>query len=140
MTRKSLTPNEKLDALGHRIVRASVLSEEDAGAIVDSPFLYTRVRARIAGESEVDDAGSIWAGFWIVSRKAIVAMGLTAAFSFGLYLYTGNKSGNSAFSVDAYLGASDSGIESLVFAERHPLTAEEVFATIVTRDEREPGR
>ncbi len=140
MTRKSLSRNEKVDALGCRVVNASVLSDEDAGAMASSAFLYARVRAHIASESEADEARGMWSGFWSISRKAIPAMVLAAAFSFGLFIYTGNKSVNPAFSVDAYLGTSDSGIENLVFAERHPVTAEEVFETIVTREEREPGR
>jgi hypothetical protein len=60
--------------------------------------------------------------------------------SLGLFVYTGNKSANPAFSVDAYLGTSESRVEKLVFAERQPVTVDEVLATIVTRDEREPAR
>lgn len=139
MSDKSLNCNDKLDRAGRSLVRSSVLSDSEAGALADSPFLFARVRSRIAQDSELE-AGNIWAGFWLVSRKAIVAMGLAAAFSLGLYFYTGNKSGGSAFSVDAYLGTSESGLDNMVFAERRQLTPEEVFATIVTREERESGR
>ena len=68
-------------------------------------------------------------------------MSLAAVLSSGLFLYTeGNESANSTFSVDAYLGTGESGIESMVFAERPPLTDEEVLATIVANDEREPAQ
>ncbi len=140
MSRKSLSRNEKLDRAGRGIVGASVLSDQDSAAMASSPFLFAHVCARIAREAEADEAGGIWASFWLISRKAIPAMGLAAAVSFGLFLYTGNKSANSAFSVDAYLGTSDSGIDDLVFAERRPLTTEEVFETIVAREEQESGR
>ena len=60
---------------------------------------------------------------------------------FGTFgLFAGNKSATAAFSVDAYLGTNESGIENIVFAERRPLTTEEVLATIINRDEREAGR
>lgn len=140
MTGKSESHNERFSRAGRRLVMAASVSDEDAEAMASSPFLLTQVRARIVSETEADEARGVWASFWLVSRKAIPAMVLAAVFSFGLFLYTGNKSSNAAFSVDAYLGANDSGIDSLVFAERRPLTAEEVFETIVTKDEREAGR
>ena len=142
MFRKNdLRQNEELDRAGRHLVGASVLSDEDASAAASSPFLFSRVCARIALEREQREAGGLWSSFWLVSQKAIPAMGLVAAVSFGLFLYTkGNKSTNPAFSVDAYLGTNDSGIDSIVFAERRPLTTEEVLATIVSKDEREAAR
>jgi hypothetical protein len=68
-------------------------------------------------------------------------MGLAAALSFGLFLYVnGNKSTSPPFSVDAYLGAGESGIDNMLFADRRPLTADEVLTTIVSRDDREAAR
>lgn len=131
--------NENLDRVGHRLLNAAVLSDQDAEKIAGSPFLFGRIRARI-GERQPDEAGNLWRNFWLISRKAIPAMSLAAAISLGLFFYAGNKSPNSAFSVDAYLGAGESGIENIVFAEKHPLTTDEVLATIVARDERELPR
>lgn len=131
---------KRLDRVGHSIVRASVLSDKEAGQIAVSPFLLARVRARISSASQVEEATGIWTNFVLISRKAIPAMSLAALFSLGLFVYTGNKSANPAFSVDAYLGTSESRIEGLVFAERQPVTVDEVLATIVTGGEREPAR
>lgn len=131
---------KRLDRVGQSIVRASVLSDEEAEQIAVSPFLLTPVRARISSASQVEEATGIWANFVLISRKAIPAMSLVALFSLGLFVYTGNKSAKPAFSVDAYLGTTESRIERLVFAERQPVTVDEVLATIVTRDEREPAR
>lgn len=133
MTRKKLS-NEQLDRIGRGVIVRSVLSDQDASDIAASPFLFARVRSRIRERDAVETSG-VWSGLWLISRRALPAMGLVAAFSFGLFLYTGgNKSPNTSFSVDAYLG-TNSGLESFVFAERRSLTAEEVLATIVTRDE-----
>jgi hypothetical protein len=141
ISRKALSLNEKLNRAGRFITRASVLSDDESSAAASAPYLFSRVRARIASENERREAGGVWAGFWLTSKKAIPAMVITAAVSFGLSVYmAGNKSANSAFSVDAYLGTNDSDIESLVFAERRPLTSEEVLATIIGRDEREEAR
>ncbi|MGH9966422.1 MAG: hypothetical protein ACREBG_01115 [Pyrinomonadaceae bacterium] len=137
MTRKN--PNENLDNAGRRLLNASVLSDQDVEEVAGSPFLFARIRARIS-ERQADEAGNLWGSFWLISRKAIPAMSLAAAISLGLFLYAGNKSQNSAFSVDAYLGTSESGIENIVFAEKRPLTTEEVLTTIITRDEREFAR
>lgn len=138
---KDSSLNEKLDRAGRLIARASVLSEDEAGAMAAAPFLFTRVRARITSERELREAGGIWAGFWPISKQAIPAMVIVAALSLGLSLYTGgNKTASSAFSVDAYLGTNESGIENMVFAERRPLTSEEVLATIIGRDDREAGK
>ncbi len=140
MVRKDSSRNEQLDLLGRNVLRASVISDEEAGEIAQSPFLFTRLRARIKSERQMDEAGGVWSGFWLISRRAIPAMSLVAALSLGLFLYAGNKSAKPAFSVDAYLGTSDSRIENLVFAERQPVTVDEVLATIATRDERELAR
>lgn len=131
---------KRLDRAGKRIVRASVLPDEDAGQIALSPFLLARIKAQISETSRRDEAASIWTNFTLISRKAIPVMSLAALFSIGLFAYTGNKSSNPTFSVDAYLGTSESQVEQLVFAERQPVTVDEVLGTIVTRDEREPAR
>jgi hypothetical protein len=139
MFRKDFS-QKRLDRVGQSLVRASVLSDEEGEQIAVSPFLLTRVRARIAGVNQIEEAAGIWTNFVLISRKAIPVMSLAALFSVGLFLYTGNKSANQSFSVDAYLGTSESRIDGLVFAERQPVTVDEVLATIVSRDEREPAR
>jgi hypothetical protein len=131
---------EGLDRAGRIITQAAILSETEAGEIAASPFLFARIQARIAAERQVSDVG-IWTAFWSISKHAIPAMMIVAALSLGLSFYfTGNKKQPAAFSVDAYLGTNESGVENLVFAERRPLTRDEVLATIISRDEKELGR
>lgn len=130
---------ERLDHAGRLITNAAVVSEAEASEIAAAPFLFARIQARIASERQVSEAG-IWTAFWSISKRAIPAMIIVAALSFGLSVYlTGNKNQTTAFSVDAYLGANESGVENLVFAERRPLTTDEVLATIIS-NERELGR
>ena len=139
MIRKN-SRQKDLDRLGQTVVRASVVSDDDAAEMAGSPFLFTRVRAQIASAGDAQLIGGIWNNFSLIARKAIPAMSLAAAVSLGLFLYTRNNSTKPTFSVDAYLGTSQPGIERLVFSERQPVTADEVLATIVTRDEREPAK
>jgi hypothetical protein len=132
--------HESLDRAGRIITKAAILSEAEAGEIAAAPFLFARIQARIAAERQISDAG-IWTGFWSISRRAIPAMMIVAAVSLGLSFYfTGNKKQPAAFSVDAYLGTNESGVDNLLFAERRPLTRDEVLATIIGREERELGR
>ncbi len=133
---KDRNQQKRLDLAGRRIVEASRLSEAEVNNIAESPFLYARVRARVANESEKQEV-TIWSNLSLASSKAIPAMALAAAVSLGLFVYVNwNKSANPAFSVDAYLGAGDSGIDNFVIAERR-MTGEEVLTTIISRDERE---
>lgn len=128
-----------LNRAGRIITKAAVLSEKETREIAAAPFLFARIQARIAAEGEVSEAG-IWQAFWSISKRAIPVMMIVAALSFGLSVYfTGNKNQPTAFSVDAYLGTNESGVENLVFAERRPLTQDEVLATIISSD-RELGR
>jgi len=136
---KDSISRERLDHAGRIITKASILSGQEASEIAAAPFLFVRIQARIAGEGQFLDAG-LWMAFWSISKRAIPAMMIVAALSFGLSLYfTGNKSQPPAFSVDAYLGTNESGVENLVFAEKRPLTRDEVLATIISSD-RELGR
>jgi hypothetical protein len=130
---------KRLDSAARRIVESAGLSEGEAQAIASSPFLFARIRNRIAVESAERDAG-VWSNLGLESRRAIPVMSLAAAVSLGVFLYVnGNKSPNQTFSVDAYLGAEDSGIDSLVIAEKR-LTDEDVLRTIVSREDREAGK
>jgi len=136
---KASISRERLDRAGRIITKAAVLSEDKAREIAAAPFLFARIQARIASEAQVSDAG-IWTAFWSISKRALAAMMIVAAVSFGLSVYfTGNKNQSTAFSVDAYLGTTESGVENLFFAERRPLTQDEVLATIISND-RELGR
>jgi hypothetical protein len=136
---KDSISRKRLERAGSIITKAAGLSEEEASEIAAAPFLFARIQAGIAGEGQISDAG-IWTAYWSISRRAIPAMMIVAAISFGLSVYfTGNKNQPTAFSVDAYLGTNESGVENLVFAERRPLTQDEVLATIISSD-RELGR
>ena len=131
--------NESLERVCGQISRAAGLPENEIDEISSRAFAFARLQARIEGEKE-NRQRAPWMMFWLTSKKAIPAMVLVAALSVGLSVYVGNKTANSAFSVDAYLGTNESGIENTFFAEGRPLTRDEVLATIITANEREGAR
>jgi hypothetical protein len=135
---------EELERLGRVIVRASAADEAEAEAVAASPFLYTRLRARIEAEQARRAGGAeTWRTLLGVVWRSVPAMALVALFAFILF-WTSNF-GNASVSPgvlsdEALLDARDAGIESVVFAERRPLSSDDVLATILQDDEREVSR
>ncbi|HEX8140451.1 MAG TPA: hypothetical protein VF544_22995 [Pyrinomonadaceae bacterium] len=133
--------NERLDRLGREVLRAASASDERLAERASSaPFLYTRVRARIAEERERREEMQGWQIFSVLMRRAIVMMTLVATLSLGVFLFARVRTQTArAFSDEAFFGASRVGVERILFQERAPLSNDEVLATIMT-DEREVPR
>jgi hypothetical protein len=133
--------NGRLDRVGRAVVRAAAMDETAAESVAASPFLYARLRSRLLAERERREEGERWFTLLGVVWRAVPAMVLTAIVSFALFWAAslGARS-PSNFSVESLLGARDAGIEHVVFADRQPLSSDEVLATILNEDEREPTR
>jgi hypothetical protein len=126
--------DERLDLLGREIVRASSANETEAEAAASSPFLYTRLRARIAQERERRELGESWLTMLAVAWRTVPAMALVAVFAIVLFLSTGARA--PGISNDyALLGETDAGVEQMVFADAQPLSSDEVLTTILDADE-----
>ncbi|MBD0325695.1 MAG: hypothetical protein ICV68_04655 [Pyrinomonadaceae bacterium] len=133
--------DERLDRMGREIIRASAANETEADAAATSPFLYTRLRARIQSERERREAGESWLAMLGVFWRAIPAMALVAIFAFTMFWTTSPATLSSgSFSVESLLDSREAGIEQVVFADRQPLSSDEVLATIWNEDEREATR
>lgn len=135
-------PLDRLDRLGRAVVRASSAGGMEAAEdVAASPFLYRRVRTRIAAERERREAGESWLTLLSVVWRSAPAMALVAAIAFVLFWSASLNSRAPGLLIDeALLNARDGGIEHVVFAERSPLSSDEVLATILSDDEREPSR
>jgi hypothetical protein len=134
--KKDSERDERLDILGRKIVRASSSKEEEAEAAASSPFLYTRLRARIAQERERREEGESWLTMLGVAWRTVPAMALVAVFAFVLFLSAGTGTRAPVGSNDyALLGETDAGVEQVVFADRQPLSSDEVLTTIMDADE-----
>ncbi len=124
---------ERLDRLGRTALRMSVLDEEEAAQLASSPFLYARVRARIAAERTRREATGGW---FAVARHAVPALALAsmaACCLFWLAAGAGETPGR-RFNLDAFFGAPDTGpdtgMDHVIFAERPPLSRDDALATL----------
>ena len=132
--------DERLDSLGREIIRASAANQAEAEEAASSPFLYTRIAARIRQERERLEEGERWFALLGVVWRAVPAMALVAIFAVALFLtaYT-RQSATGSPGYDALLVERDAGIERVVFEDRQALSSDDVLATIID-DEREVSR
>jgi hypothetical protein len=132
-------PDARLDLLGREIVRASGSNDTEAEAVATSPFLYTRLRARIAAERERREASGSWLTL-LVMRRAVLAMSLVAFMSLGLLWFASSNATTTAQSFNTFSDASffderNAEVERVVFAERGAFSNDDVLATIVNEDQ-----
>lgn len=127
----------RLDGLGRAVVsRAAEVDEQEIEAVAASPFLYARVRARIAAERERREAGESWLSVLTVAWRAVPAMGLAAAMAFGVFWFGGTSTVSpesllsDVFSNEVMFAANDAGVEHVLFADRDALSRDEVFDTL----------
>lgn len=125
----------RLDRLGRGILRASAADAAEAEAVAASPFLYSRVRARINAERERREAGEGWGMFLSVLWRSAPAMALVAVVAFVMFWSAVSNSQPGGLVVDeTLLGQRENGIEQVVFADRTPLSSDDVLATIINDD------
>jgi hypothetical protein len=123
------------------MVRVCAANEQEAEAAASSPFFYTRLRSRIAAERERREAGESWLAMLSVVWRAVPAMALATVFAFVLFLSASTGTGSAGgFIVETLMDTPDAGVEQVVFADRQPLSSDEVLATILSEDEREATR
>lgn len=133
---------ERLDRIGRELVRASASNESAAEAAATSPFLYTRLRSRIATELGQREEKERWLMTLKVIWRAIPAMALVAVFAFVLFLSANlGTSPPVVLSNESLLDVRDAGgIESVVFADARTMSSDDVLATILSEDEQEASR
>ncbi|HYP00701.1 MAG TPA: hypothetical protein VER76_10965 [Pyrinomonadaceae bacterium] len=138
--KKGVTDAE-LDRLGRAVVSAASANEAEAEAVANAPFLYARLRSRIAAEEERRAVGGdTWLALLGVVWRSVPAMALVAVFAFILF-WTSNFGGTTTaspgvLSDEALMDTREAGIERVVFSDRRALSSDEVLATILNEDER----
>ncbi len=141
---KHIQPNahERRDQLGQGIVRLSASNEAEAEEVASSPFLYARVRSRVADERTRREAGEGWLAFVGVFWRAAPAMALMAVIAFALFWSARAVAPSfSGLSDEALLAAhNEAGVEYVVFSDRKPLSNDEVLTSILDADEPETSR
>lgn len=136
--------DERLDRFGQALIRRAASNDDEAFAASDRPFLYARVRTRINEERARREAGESWLQLIGVAWRAVPAMLAVAVFALVLFWSSGTVAPSlasfTAFSDEALLAERDAGVERVVFADRNPLSNDEVLATILDEDAREAAR
>jgi hypothetical protein len=135
--KNSRSSDEHLDRIGRELIRASAANSEEAETVAASPFLYTRLRARINSEREQREAGESWLTMLGVIWRAIPAMAMVALLAVVLFLSAGSGTQRSVAMIP---DARDAEFESVVFADNRSLTSDEVLVTILNEDEQEASR
>lgn len=131
-----------LDALGREVVRASAANEDVAEAATASPFLYARLRTRVASERARLEEADDWRAALRIFSRAVPTLAVVAALA--LVLFVSALLGTTPATVaerddSTLLGERDTVVEQVVFTDRSTLTSDEVLETIID-DEREAPR
>jgi hypothetical protein len=130
--------NERLDALARAIVRAGAANEDEAGRVASAPFLYARIRSRIAAEGERRAEGERWLAVLGVAWRAVPALALVFALALALLLtsapgttVTTVTTAQAGVVEEALAGGGGAVYERVVFSDRAALTGDEVLSTIL---------
>jgi hypothetical protein len=128
--------DEQLDRIGRLLVRSVAEGDVEADAVAASPFLYTRISARIEEQRrEQRDEG--WRALLAVAWRAVPAMAMVAALALALMLWFGlsGAGGGSQLGDEAALvGARGNGPVSVVLTEGDHLSRDDVFELVVNRE------
>lgn len=77
--KRPLLDDEQLDRLGKLLINASAMNIKEEESLSNTPFLYTRIRARINEQQEQGE--DLWLSILRLARLAVPAMVLIAVVS-----------------------------------------------------------
>jgi len=128
--------NESIDRLGQVVLRSAAQNDEAIQAAADAPFLYTRVRARIADEMRRESG--IWSSLFLIARRAVPAMALIALLA-ATFMFWASRStvspGWNRLDDEALADTGNPGVEQTVLS-RNNLSNEDVFNIVLEHNER----
>ena len=137
MFRANRQNREESDRAGRLVLLAAAQNDDEVEAAASSPFLYTRLRARIAEQERARDTAGSWVSLLFVARRAIPAMALVAILAAILTVWTMQPSSPPGYGLEeeALMDTRDPGVEQTVLT-RNALTRDEVFSIVVERNGR----
>jgi hypothetical protein len=138
MFRANRQNDDQLDDAGRLVLLAAARNDGEVEAAASSPFLYTRLRARISEEERRrQDAGS-WGSVLSVARRAIPAMALVAILAAILTIWPmqpGASAVGYGLEDEALTDTRDPGVEQTILT-RNALSRDEVFSIVLDRNAR----
>ena len=141
MFKKHSENDERLDRAGRIVLRAAAADEPEVERAAEAPFLFTRIRARIAEQLRENESGG-WQSLPRIAWRAVPAMAVIALLAGGLTIWTGQSAGNSnavntppvwyRLDDEALADTNDPGVEQTVLS-RNNLSHEDVFDIVIER-------
>lgn len=138
MFRANRQNEDKSDRAGRLALLAAARNDEEADAAASSPFLYTRLRARISQEERRREEAGGWGALLLVARRAIPAMALVAILAAILTVWSMQPIASPVgygLEDEALTDTRDPGVEQAIFT-RKALSRDEVFTIVVDRNAR----
>ena len=141
MSRSNREKEAEADLVGSSILLAAARNDDAAEAAATSPFLYQRLRARIAAaerQREGEGEGN-WLSLLFVARRAIPAMALIAILAAILTVWSMRSNAPAPFyTLDevAFADNREPGVEQTIIT-KNGLSRDEVFNLVVERNDRE---
>ena len=129
---------ERSDRAGRLVLLAAARNDDAAEAAASAPFLYTRLRARIAAEGHRREEAGSWVSLLFVARRAIPAMALVAVLAAILTVWSMPPSAPAPWyrlDDEALTDTRDPGVEQTILT-RNGLSRDEVFSIVVDRNGR----
>lgn len=135
----------RLDEIGRDLARAAQMSDEKIEEAVSSPFLYARIRARIAAGREAIDtgAGSSWWAMLLTAWRPLTGMAMMTimtAVLFWITAITAKTTTGAALSGNEMIVTNESSFERIIFTGEDAPSNDEVLTTIMNQDETDVQR
>ena len=138
MFRANRQNEDQSDRAGRLVLLAAARNDDEAEAAASSPFLFARVRARIAQEERRRQESGSWVSLLLVARRAIPVMALVAVLAAILTVWSMRPSAPSlgyGLEDEALTDTRDPGVEQTILT-RNALSRDEVFSIVVDRNGR----
>jgi hypothetical protein len=139
MSRLNREKEAEADLVGRSVLLAAARNDDAAEAAATAPFLYQRVRARIAAAERQREGEGNWLSLLFVARRAIPAMALIAILAAVLTVWSMRSNAPAPFyTLDevAFADNREPGVEQTIIT-KNGLSRDEVFNLVVERNDRE---
>jgi hypothetical protein len=136
--------DERLDLIAHSALRSSSRgADEAADAVASSPFLYTRIAARIEERRRAQSEEG-WLTLLAVAWRAVPVMAVVAMVAAAMLFWIGISGASASSSQQSgYEALSDtrgSGLVTTILVERDQLSHDDVLDIVVAREVTEAHR
>jgi hypothetical protein len=138
MFKKTSPIRAHLDRMGKVVLRAASADDAVIGTAAESPYLLTRIRARINEQQNEANAGSFFSLF-LIARRAVPALALITLLTVILTLMllaSGTQNSVARFDEDTFFDTRGNSLPGAVLANREGLTGDDVFSIVVDRNDR----